>query len=332
MVWSAALITGVLFFVTLLLHELAHSVVAKMRGLKVREITLFALGGVSQIESEAPNAKSEFWIAVAGPLTSFLLGGLLLGLASLSGWRPGTQASTPVLIAVLWLGYINLGLGMFNMIPGYPLDGGRVLRSIIWWVSGSISKGTRWASYVGQAVAFLFILAGIWRLFHGGGFQAIWIAFIGWFLLDASRSSYAQVEILSALQGRRVADLMERDCVTVESHLSLKDFVEQFLLPSGKRCFVVVRGGYLVGLITSADVGRVDRELWAQTSVQSIMMPLRNLTTVAPETSATDALEMMGREDLNQLPVVADGRLQGMFSRAQIMKFLRAHSEDGNRT
>jgi len=326
-VWTAAIITGILFFVTLLLHELAHSIVAKSRGLRVRAITLFALGGVSQIESEAPNAKSEFWIAFVGPLTSAGLGALLLGFAWLGGWRPGTEASTPVLAVLLWLGYINLGLALFNMIPGYPLDGGRVLRSIIWWISHSVHKATRWASYVGQAVAFLFILAGIWQFFHGGGFQALWIAFIGWFLLDASRSSYAQMEVISALRGRRVADVMERDCVTVESHISLQDFVEQYLLRTGKRCFVVVQGGYLVGLITAADVRAIDRENWAQTSVQSAMRPLRDVRTVSPDTSAMDALEMMGRDDVNQLPVVADGRLQGMFSRSQVLNFLRAHSE-----
>lgn len=331
-VWAAAVITGILFFVTLLLHELAHSVVAQSWGLKVKAITLFALGGVSQIESEAPNAKSEFWIAIAGPLTSLLLGGIFLAIAWFAGWRPGTEPPAPTMAVLLWLGYINVGLAVFNMIPGYPLDGGRVLRSIIWWISHSMEKATKWASYVGQAVAFLFILRGIWQFFHGAGFQALWIAFIGWFLLDASRSSFAQVELVSALRGRRVADVMDRECVSVESHLSLQDFVEEYLLRTGKRCFVVVQGGYLVGLVTPADVRAIPRERWPQTSVQSVMRPLRDLRTVSPETPAMDALEIMGREDLNQLPVVSGGKLEGMFSRSHILNFLRAHSELQGRT
>ncbi len=326
-VWGAAIVTGMLFFVTLLLHELAHSMLAKSRGLRVRAITLFALGGVSQIESEAPNARSEFWIAFVGPLSSFALGVIFLGLARWAGWTRGTEAATPVSAVLLWLGYINLTLGAFNMIPGYPLDGGRVLRAIIWWFSHSIERATRWASYVGQAVAFIFILIGLWQFFRGGGFGALWIAFIGWFLLDAARSSYAQMELVSALRGRRVADLMERDCTTVESHLSLHDFVEEYLLRTGRRCFIVVQNGYLVGLITPADVRAVERDQWAQTSLQSAMRPLRDLRVVSPDTLAVDALEIMGRNDVNQLPVVSDGHLQGVFSRAQVLNFLRAHSE-----
>jgi Zn-dependent protease/predicted transcriptional regulator len=326
-VWAAAIITGLLFFVTLLLHELAHSLLAKARGLRVRAITLFALGGVSQIESEAPNARSEFWIAFVGPLTSAVLGLIFLGIARLAGWTPGSEAGTPVPAVLLWLGYINLGLAAFNMIPGYPLDGGRVLRALVWWITHSVERATRWASYVGQAVAFIFILIGLWEFFKGGGFQGLWIAFIGWFLLDAARSSTVQMELVSALRGRRVADLMERDCTTVESHLSLHDFVEQYLLRTGRRCFIVVQNGYLVGLITPADVRAVERDRWTQTSVQSAMRPLRDLRTVSPDTPAMDALELMTRDDINQLPVVSGGHLQGIFSRSQVLNFLRASSE-----
>jgi Zn-dependent protease/predicted transcriptional regulator len=325
-------VTGVLFFVTLLLHELAHSILAKRRGLKVRAITLFALGGVSQIESEAPNAKSEFWIAIAGPLTSLALGGIFLGIAYLTGWTLRHEPSGPVPSVLFWLGNINVTLAVFNMIPGYPLDGGRVLRSLIWWITHSVERATRWASYVGQGVAFLFILVGIWQVFYRPGFGGLWLAFIGWFLLDAARSSYLQVEIISALRGRRVADLMDRDCATVEGHISVQDFVEQYLLRTGRRCFVVVQGGYLVGLITPADVRTVERDRWSQTSIQSVMRPLKEIRTVSPDTPAADALELMTGSDINQLPVVSNGHLEGLFSRAQVVNFLRAHSELHGRT
>jgi len=327
MIWTAAIVTAVLFFVTLLLHELAHSLLAKARGLRVRAITLFALGGVSQIESEAADAKSEFWIAIVGPLTSLSIGIILLGIARLAGWIPGTEPASPFGAVLLWLGYINITLAAFNMIPGYPLDGGRVLRAVIWWITRSADRATRLAAQVGQVVAFIFILLGLFQFFKGQSFGGLWMAFIGWFLLDASRGSYVQVELMAGLRGRRVADLMDRDCPTVEGHLSLQDFVNEYLLHSGRRCYVVLRGGEVTGLVTPNEVKTVPRELWLQTSVQSVMRPLGQLRTVSPETPALQALEMMSREDINQLPVMANGRLEGVFSRSHVLRVLRTNAE-----
>ena len=326
-VWSAAIVTGILFFVTLLLHELAHSLLAQSRGLRVRAITLFALGGISQIESEAPDAKSEFWIAIVGPLASLAIGIVCLLLAWFTGWMPSSEPGTPVSAVLVWLGYINLVLAAFNMIPGYPLDGGRVLRALIWWNTHSIDRSTRLAALVGQGVAFLFIFLGLFQFFAGKNFGGLWLAFIGWFLLDASRSSYAQVEIIEGLRDRRVADIMERDFSTVNAHLSLQDLVHQFLLVSGRRCFVVVQDNNLVGLITTNEVMRVERDRWPQTSVQSVMRPLSQLRTVTPDTPAIQALEIISREDINQLPVVSDGQLVGLFSRSSVMGFLRNRAE-----
>jgi Zn-dependent protease/predicted transcriptional regulator len=326
-IWSAAIITAVLFFVTLLLHELAHSLLAKARGLRVRAITLFALGGVSQIESEASDAKSEFWIAIVGPITSLTIGIILLAIAWLAGWLPGTEPATPVAAVLLWLGYINLTLAAFNMIPGYPLDGGRVLRAAIWWITRSSDRATRLAAQVGQVVAFIFILLGLFRFFVVKDVGALWLAFIGWFLLDASRASYVQVELTAGLRGRRVAELMDRDCATVQGHLSLQDFVNEYLLHSGSRCYVVVQDDQLTGLITPNEVKRVPRELWPQTSVQSVMRPLGQLRTVSPETPALQALEIMSSADINQLPVVSNGRLEGLFSRSHVLRILRTNAE-----
>jgi Zn-dependent protease/predicted transcriptional regulator len=327
LVWTAAIVTAVLFFAALLLHELAHSLVAKARGLRVSAITLFALGGVSQIESEAPDARTEFWIAIVGPATSFAIGVVLLGIAWLFGARPGSEPNTPIIAVLLWLGYINFTLAIFNMIPGYPLDGGRVFRAVLWWITHSQERATRWASQVGQAVAFIFIFLGLIRVFHGQGINGLWIAFIGWFLLDASRASYAQVRIMAGLRNRRVADLMDRDCGTVEAHISLQDFVDQYLLRSGRRCYVVVRDGQVLGLITPNEVKAVARDLWAQTSVQSAMRALGQLRTVTPETPALEALEIMGREDINQLPVMSNGRLEGVLSRSHVLRVLQTHAE-----
>jgi Zn-dependent protease/predicted transcriptional regulator len=326
-VWAAAIVTGLLFFATLLLHELAHSLVAKAHGMRVRSITLFALGGVSQIESEAPDAKTELWMAIAGPLTSAAIGVSLLLIATVAGWRAGITPDDPVISVLVWLGYINLTLAAFNMIPGYPLDGGRVLRALIWRITGDPDRSTRLAAQVGQAVAFFFILLGIFRFFVGANFGGLWMAFIGWFLLEASRGSYLQAELMSGLRGVRVADIMDRDCPIVDAHLSLQDFVDEHLLRSGRRCFLIVRDNTLVGLITPNEVRRVPRDSWLQTSVQSAMRPLRELRTVSPETSALKALEEMSREDINQLPVVSNGRIEGVFSRGQVLRYLQAHAD-----
>ncbi|HTV66080.1 MAG TPA: site-2 protease family protein [Bryocella sp.] len=326
-VWTAAVITAVLFFVTLLLHELAHSLLAKSKGLRVQSITLFALGGVSQIEQESPDAKTEFWVAIVGPLSSLAIGVVCLLLARLAGWSRGVEAQTPVAAVLLWLGYINFMLAVFNMIPGYPLDGGRVLRAIIWWINGNAVRATELAARIGQVIAVLFIFFGLYQFFVGRNFGGLWIAFIGWFLLDAARSSYVQVEFMEVLRGRKVADLMDRNCPVVEAHLSVEDFVHQYLLNSGRRCFVVMQDNRLVGLITPNEVRHVERDRWPQTSIQSVMRPLNRLRTVTPETPVVEALQMMGSEDVNQLPVISGGQLQGIVSRGNIMGFLRTHAE-----
>jgi CBS domain-containing protein len=284
------------------------------------------LGGISQIESEAPDAKTEFWIAIVGPLTSFLIGVLCIGIAAAIGWRPGREPRNPVPAVLVWLGYINIGLAAFNMIPGYPLDGGRVLRSVAWWITHSMERATRIAATNGQVVAFLFILYGIYRFFVGASFGGLWIAFIGWFLLDAARSSHAQVDLLAGLRGHRVADLMERDCTSVPAYLSVRDFVDEYLLHSSGRCFVVVHDQQPAGIVTASDVRRVSRDQWPQTSLQGIMRALDRMPAVPPEMPVVQALDLMTREHVNELAVVSSDRLEGIFSRNQIARFLRVYS------
>lgn len=323
--WTAAILTSIFFFVTLLLHELAHSIVAKSRGLRVRAITLFALGGVSQIESEAPDAKSEFWIAIVGPLMSLIIGGILIAIARLTG-SGVSKPSSPVDAVLLWLGYINLALAAFNMIPGYPLDGGRVMRAIVWWITHNADKATRIASQVGQVVAFLFILYGVFRFFVGANVAGLWMAFIGRFLLDAARSSYMQVSLAAGLRDRHVADIMERDCPAVPGYLSLRDFVDVHLLHTHSACFLVMQDHQPVGLITAGEAKRVSRDQWEQTSVQSIMRPLNSLPSVTPEMPVLKAMELMSREHVNELAVVSNGHFEGIFSRLQVLRFLHVYS------
>ena len=327
-IWGTAILTALLFFVCIVLHELGHSVVAQSRGIRVPSIVLFALGGVSQMESESPDAKTEFWMALAGPLVSFILGFFCLGLAHLAGWQGGSSPATPPLAAMLgWLGIINFYLGAFNLIPAYPLDGGRVFRAAAWWWTRSIDRATSYASTVGQVFAFLFILLGLWQFFRGENFGGLWIAFIGWFLLDAARSSRAQMEITHALGGIKVRDVMEHNCELVDATTNLQTLVDEHLLRTGQRCFIVQRAGQLAGLITSADISRVERRMWPMTTVEQAMRPMAQLRVVSPDAPVLQALETMARENINQLPVASNGHLEGVLSRAHLLDILRARSE-----
>ena len=320
---TMAISTAILFFISLLLHELAHSLVATSNGLPVKEITLFALGGVSQIEKNPTSAKIEFWMAFVGPLTSAVLGLICLEGAGLLG-KP---SSHPWIAMLYWLGYINLTLAAFNLIPGYPLDGGRVLRAIIWWKTGDADFSTRAASKVGQVVAFGFIALGIFRYFGGAGIGGLWTAFIGWFLLQAARESYGQVGLASALRRVRVADVMTRDCPTVDGSLKVQDFADHYLLRTGQRCFIVVENGEISGLVTPHEIKQVDRAKWPFTTLHEIMRPLADVRSVTPDAPLITALESMSRYDLNQLPVISNSHLVGVLSRGQIVNYLQAHPE-----
>jgi len=326
-IWIVALITAVLFFVSLLLHELSYSLVAQARGMKVKEITLFALGGVSQIEGDATDAKTEFRVAIAGPIASLIIGFGCLAIAAGLGWQRSAEPRTGVTAVLVWLGYINIALAAFNMIPGFPLDGGRVLRSVVWAITKNADKSTRIAARIGQVVAFLFILYGIWGFFSGEGFNGLWMAFIGWFLMDAANASYAQVEITAAFRGTPVSEVMSHDCVIVNRGMSLQEFVDAYLLKTGQRCFAVEDHGRLVGLITPRDVGAIPRERWDKTTVREAMRPLEQLHVITPDTQVLDALKLMAGNDVNQLPVVANGTLQGIVSRSHLMQLLQARSE-----
>lgn len=326
-IWSASIITGLLFFACLFAHELSHAFVAKLRGLPIRRITLFFLGGVAQIEKEASDPNTEFWMGIAGPIMSAILGGVCLALAYAAGWLPGTNPQQPLSAVLLWLGYINLVLAAFNMIPGFPLDGGRVLRAIIWWINKNEVRATRIAAGVGQIVATLFIIWGIWRFFTGAGLGGIWLAFIGWFLLQASGASAMQVEATAALRNLRVRDLMTQDCAQVSGNLDLETFVNDYMLRTGRRCFIVMRDGRLAGLVTPQEVKQVERSAWPLTPVSQVMRSVESIHSVSPDTPASDALEIMGREDVNQVPVVSNGWFQGIVSRAHILQVLQTTAD-----
>lgn len=326
-VWAAAILTSILFFLALIAHELAHALVARSHGLPVRSITLFALGGVAQIEKEAPDAKTEFWMAIAGPIASAFIGAGCLAAAWALGWPLFGTPATPALSILVWLGYINITLAVFNMIPGFPLDGGRVLHAIVWGVTGNAVRSLRVATQVGRGVAMLFIVAGVVQFFLGAGFGGLWLAFIGWFLLEAAGSTYAQAHITEVLRGLRVRDLMVRDCPGVELRSNLHSFIEDDLLRTGRQCFLVMDNNRVVGLIGPREVKEIPQPQWIYRTVADVMRPIDQLRTIDPEMPVTEALETMGRENVSQLPVASDGHVEGVISRASVLGFLETRHE-----
>lgn len=311
------LIAALLLFVSVLVHELAHSLVARARGMSVKSIVLFIFGGVSNIEQEPQSPGSEFQMAFVGPLTSLIIGVVSYGLLLLIGNRP-----SPIAAILLYLAWANILLGIFNLIPGFPLDGGRVLRSIIWKVTGSSERATNITTIVGQMIAYLFILLGIWLFFGGDTLDGIWIGFIGWFLLNAAQSARAQATIDTVFRGVTVEQVMNPHPVTVPANISLQKLVDEYFLPQGLRSALVMQGDQLAGLITLSDIRHVPREEWTQKPVGHVMVPLEKLHVIAPQQSLKEVLPLMISEDVNQLPVVQDGRLLGVVSRDAVIRSL----------
>ncbi|HRW10009.1 MAG TPA: site-2 protease family protein [Caldilineaceae bacterium] len=342
-VWIVAISAALLFFISVLLHELAHSLTALALGLPVKNITLFLFGGVSNIEREPPSPRAEFLITVVGPATSILLGLLFtwLGIVS-AGITSLNFAPTTTLVAeldplptlLLWLGPINLILGIFNLIPGFPLDGGRLLRSVLWAVSKDLTRATRWAAGVGRAVAWLFIFGGAAMIFGiqipffgSGFFSGLWLIFIGWFLSNAAAQSYQQVLTQDLLGGVAVARIMRRDPPTVQPSCTLSDLVDNHIMKSDDHAFPVVEsdveGDQLVGLVTLDDMRRVARSDWDTTTVRQIMTATDKLVLTTPEEDADDALRKLSQQDVRQLPVVQGQQLLGLLRRRDIMRWLQ---------
>jgi Zn-dependent protease/CBS domain-containing protein len=322
--WVTSVIASLLFFLSVLVHELAHSVVARARGLPVKNITLFVFGGVSNIEKEPGSAGVEFQMAVVGPLTSLVIGGLSYLLFLLLG-----KNTSPLAAILAYLGFTNLLLGVFNLLPGFPMDGGRVLRSIIWKINGNLRKATRAASIVGEVLAYLFILAGIWLFFGGDWVGGIWLGFIGWFLLSSAQSANTEVVLQAMFRGVTVGEVMNTAPMTVPANISLQKLVDEFFLPLGLRSAIVTQADQLAGLITLGDIRHVPREQWGQIPVGHAMIPRERLHVVSPQQSLNDVLPLMAGRDVNQLPVVEDGRVVGILSRDAIVRFMEVRRSLG---
>jgi Zn-dependent protease/predicted transcriptional regulator len=322
--WTMGAITALLFFGSVLAHELAHSLISQAHGVAVRDITLYIFGGVAQISEEPKSARGEFLMALAGPFTSLVIAGLF-GLL----WLVILPTSPQLHALAGWLAWINVGVALFNLIPGFPLDGGRVLRATVWGITGNLRRATQIAARLGQVIATGFILWGIWQIFRGNWANGVWVAFIGWFLDDAATASRRRVSLQDMLAGHVAREVMMTDCPRIARDLPLDVMVERVALPSGRRCFPVMEDNRVLGLLTLHNIKRVPRERWATTRVEEVMIPQHELKTVEPGDDLALVFERMAAEDVNQFPVMESGNLLGMVARNNVLAFLRTRTELG---
>jgi Zn-dependent protease/predicted transcriptional regulator len=321
--WGLGVVTSVLFFASVVFHELSHSLVAKHYRIPVSSITLFVFGGLSRIDKEPDSALQEFNIAIAGPLSSLFLAGCF-GLV----WK-FVHGNDMVTATAGWLAWINFLLAAFNLVPGFPLDGGRVLRGIAWGITGNFTRASQIASTTGKFFAYLMIVYGAWQVLNGNWVGGLWTAFIGWFLLEAARESFAHVAIRGTLSGVTARDIMSSDIPTVARNLSIDEYVHE-VLRTGRRCHIVTGGEKPSGLITLHAARTVPRDEWANTSIQAVMLPIDRVHSAAPDDPVLTVLERMQTADINQMPVVSDGNIVGMIGRDSILGLLQTRLQAGH--
>jgi Zn-dependent protease/predicted transcriptional regulator len=327
--WSLGILTSLLFFGSVVFHELAHSAVAKRYRIPVASITLFVFGGLARIGREPASAKQEFNIAIAGPLSSYFLSGVF--------WLLFRLFPQSEMLAALsfWLAWVNFGLATFNLLPGFPLDGGRIFRAIVWGFTDSYERATRLAAGSGRLIAYAMIVFGSWHALTGDFIGGLWIAFIGWFLLTAAQENVAQVAVRTALLGLRASDVMSHEIPTVGRKTSLDEYGQQ-VLRTGQRCHLVLSDGRLLGLMNVHALTSVPREEWPGTSVQAAMVPRDKVLSAEPDQPLLPLLERMLAADVNQVPVVTKivddvsrAQVVGMVTRDAILRVIQTHIEFG---
>ena len=316
--WMAGLVATLMLFGSILVHELSHALVAKRAGIAVPEITLFLFGGVSRLSAEARDAKTEFAIAIVGPLTSFALALFFWGLQSGLGGEQPSLAST-VLAYLVW---INVALGIFNLLPGFPLDGGRVLRAILWRTKGSLTQATKIASNVGKGFAVALMILGGLQIFSGAHIGGLWLIFIGMFLRGMASQGYQELVIQQSLRGVDVHEVMIQDVVSVSPEVPVQRLLTEYFLRHGYHGFPVVRAGQVLGVVSLDDVRAVPEEARYTTTVEQVMQPVSSLTTISPQTSLNDALKKMMQHSLGRLLVMQGDTLLGMITKTGLLRFL----------
>ena len=321
--WITGVIASLLIFVSVLLHELAHSLVANARGIPVHSITLFILGGVSNMEEEPQKPAAEFAMAIVGPGTSLLLAAIFWGLTRLPG-----DKTVPVAAIISYMAYINLYLGAFNLLPGFPLDGGRVLRSILWGSTKSLSRATDIAGRIGQIFGWGFIGVGVYFIISGSLFNGLWIAFIGWFLNSSADASRKEITLRERLSHFKVRELMNPNIETIRPETTVAEMVMNVFRRQPGRAVPVCRDDRLVGIVTITDVKKISQEQWGVTPVERIMTA-SPLYTVSPEDNLNTAMVLIAQHDINQVLIKENDKCAGLLSRADIIRFIQMSHELG---
>ena len=314
--WLMGAMTAVLFFASIVVHELAHSWVALRYKVPVQRITLFVFGGVSQIGGEPPSASAEFLIAVVGPLTSFALAAIFFFL------EPLLVNITPALAVAKYLALINGILGLFNLVPGFPLDGGRVFRAIVWGVNKNFRRATLIAASTGRFFGFLFIVVGVWLALKGNIINGLWIAFIGWFLESAAAAQVQQQMVQGLLVGHTVSEAMGNACTQVSGNASLQNLIDQEVLTHGLQCSLVNQGDRVMGMLSLHDIKEIPRISWPTTTAAQAMKPIEKLNKIDPKADLWTAMEKMGRNGINEMPVMLGNNFVGLLSTGDIVKYL----------
>jgi Zn-dependent protease/CBS domain-containing protein len=342
MSWGLALLASFLFFVSVLAHELAHSLAAIARDVPVKSITLFMFGGVSNIQREPASPAEELFITIVGPLTSLFLGAVFV-VAGLSGTSQQGEILNvsavlsqlqPFKMILAWLGSVNIMVGLFNLIPAFPLDGGRVMRSIFWGITKDLRRSTRWASKIGQGIAWIFVIVGSLMLFGipipvlgSGFFNGLWIIFIGWFLYTAASNGYQQAMIQDFLEDVPVRKVMQTPVPMVSSETSVDELINSRFAQLDGQAMLVIAGEEVVGMIAMKDLQKSEKAKWESTSVGEIMTPVSDLEYVTPDQDAADAFDRLQRLDLRQIPVKLNNQIVGLLRQKDIMRWLQFRSE-----
>ena len=320
--WAKGLVASLLFFVSILLHELGHAVVALRQGLRTRSITLFVFGGVAQLEKDPKDGRTEFWMAAAGPVASLALAGLFYALASLPFLGPSVAA------VAKYLALINLMLALFNLVPAFPMDGGRLLRGALWGPLGK-ARATRIASGAGTLFAFLLIFAGVFSLLRGDSLGGLWYILIGWFIKDASLSSYQQVRLDEALRGVTVRDAMVQAVATIPGSGSVAEAAREYFMRTGYGSYPVTRGEAVVGLLCLKDILRLSAEEREATSVQGAMRPLTDALVTDPDVPLPEVISRMAQSGTARLLVMHGEQLVGLLTMNGVIRRLKVREELG---
>ena len=326
--WTMAISTSLLFFTSILVHELAHSLVGRANDIPIKSITLFIFGGVAQMTKEAKSAGAELKMAIAGPVCSLVIAGLFYSI-----WFVTRNTFLPVAAIAGQLTFINVVLAVFNLLPGFPLDGGRVFRSILWRVTGNYKRSTRIATRAGQGTGYLFMLGGLLIVFLQpfglSLFSGLWLTFIGWFLRNAASTGYRQAQWRETLQGFTAAQVMTSDYPVVPLNITVSQLVQGYIFTSSRDYFLVADESGIRGILTLPNIKSVPRPNWDEVQVKDVMTPLSRLKTAHPDQNALSILEQMDESSLSQMPIVNERGVIGLITRNNLIRLLRTRAELG---